>query len=51
MTGKGNHPQIYLNEVTYQKGIIVPIAELKVFRQFWQGSETLPKWDVAITPP
>ncbi|MEA5495952.1 transposase [Limnoraphis robusta Tam1] len=51
MIWKGNHPQIHLIKETYQKGIIVRDPELKAFRQFWQCSETLPKWDVMIAPP
>ncbi len=26
-------------------------SELEFFQQFWQSSESLPKWDVTIVPP
>ena len=51
MKWKGKHPTIHLIEDIYHKGITVPSSELQSFQQFWQPSETLPKWDVTIVPP
>jgi transposase len=51
LTWKGNHPQINLIEETSEKGITVKSSELEFFQQFWQSSESLPKWDVTIVPP
>lgn len=51
MTWKGNHPSIHLVEDTYEKGITVAAPELSFLQQFWQRSESLPKWDVTIVPP
>ncbi len=51
MTWKGNHPTIHLIEESYEKGITVKSSDLELFRQFWCGSENLPKWDVTIVPP
>ncbi len=43
MTWKGNHPTIHLIEESYEKGITVKSSDLELFRQFWCGSENLPK--------
>lgn len=51
LTWKGNHPTIHLDEYTYEKGITVAAPELSSLQQFWQPSESLPKWDVTIVPP
>ncbi|MFN5971549.1 MAG: ISAzo13-like element transposase-related protein [Microcystis sp.] len=51
LTWKGNHPQIHLIEENYEKGITVKSSELEFFQQFWQSSESLPKWDVTISSP
>jgi transposase len=51
MTWKGNRPQIHLIEETYEKGVTVKSSELEFFQQFWQSSESLPKWDATIVPP
>ena len=51
MNWKGKHPRVHLIENIYSKGITVPSSELQSFQQFWQPSETLPKWDVTIVPP
>ena len=51
MTWKEKHPKIHLIEGSYEKGVIVKPDELADFRQFWQTSEELPKWDVLIIPP
>ena len=48
---KGKNPKIYLIEESYEKGVIVKPDELVEFRQFWQASSELPKWDVLIIPP
>lgn len=51
MTWKGKHPNVHLIENIYPKGITVSSSELQFFQQFWQPSESLPKWDVTIIPP
>jgi hypothetical protein len=51
MTWKGIFPTVHFVDKIYEKGVIVPVEELKVFRSFWQPSEALPKWDVTIFPP
>lgn len=51
MTWKGKHPTVYLIEDVYHKGITVRASELQFCQQFWQPSESLPKWDVTIVPP
>jgi hypothetical protein len=51
MTWKGNHPQIYLIEEHYEKGVRVNSSELEDFQPFWQFSQHLPQWDVLILPP
>lgn len=50
MTWKGVSPFVHLVEGTYPKQISVPKHELKVFEQQWQRSETLPKWDISVSP-
>ena len=50
MKWKGKHPNIYLIENVYHKGITVPASELKSFQEFWHPSEHLPQWDVTIVP-
>lgn len=51
MSWKGKHPSVHLIENIYPQGITVPSSELQSLQQFWQPSESLPKWDVSIVPP
>lgn len=50
MNWKGKHPNVYLIENVYHKGVTVPASELKSFQEFWHPSEHLPQWDVTIVP-
>ena len=50
MTWKGIKPIVHLVETTYEKGIKVLPKKLKEYLPLWQRSETLPKWDITITP-
>ena len=50
MTWKGIKPLVYLVEAIYAKGIKVSPDELELYRPYWQCSETLPKWDITISP-
>ncbi|WP_293083222.1 MULTISPECIES: transposase [unclassified Moorena] len=50
MTWNGFPPLVHLVEGTYPKKITVPEDELKPYKQQWQRSESLPKWDVMIEP-
>jgi hypothetical protein len=51
MTWHGHNPVevVHLDRV-YKKGIKVSKAEMKQVKAHMQRSETLPKWDVTITP-
>jgi hypothetical protein len=51
MRWKGIAPTVHLVDKIYEKGVIVPVDKLKIFRCFWQPSKALPKWDVTIFPP
>ncbi len=50
MTWKGIAPGVQLIEGIYPIHVSVPKAELVEYEQHWQRSETLPKWDVLVTP-
>lgn len=50
MTWRGISPLVQLVETTYEKGIKVAATELEAFQPFWQRSESLPKWDITVTP-
>lgn len=50
MTWRGISPLVKLVETTYEKGIKVAATELETFQPFWQRSESLPKWDITVTP-
>jgi transposase len=50
MSWKSMTPAVYLVEGIYEKGIKVLAEELADYYSFWQQSETLPKWDITITP-
>jgi Rhodopirellula transposase DDE domain len=50
MTWHGLNPTVHRVETTYEKGVKRSKQELEPFLPFWHRSETLPKWDVRITP-
>ena len=50
MSWNGFPPLVHLVERSYPKGIKVSKQELIPHLEQWQRSETLPKWDVTITP-
>lgn len=50
MTWNGIKPLVHLVDGTYEKNITVPKDELADYQQHWHPSESLPKWDVKITP-
>jgi hypothetical protein len=50
MTWKAMTPTVYLVEGIYKKGVKVLAEELVDYLQFWQRSETIPKWDITISP-
>ena len=51
MTWKGISPVVHLLDSLYEKGIKVSPAQLEEFYlPFWHRSETLPKWDITISP-
>lgn len=50
MTWKAMTPVVYLVEGIYEKGVKVLAEELVDYLQFWQRSETIPKWDITISP-
>ena len=50
MAWKGIAPVVHLVNGTYEKGIKVSDKTLKRCHPFWQRSETLPQWDITITP-
>ena len=50
MTWNGISPFVHLVEGIYPKQVSVPKHELKVFEQQWQRSESLPKWDISVSP-
>ena len=50
MTWNGFEPLVHLVEGTYEKNITVADDELESYKQQWQCSETLPKWDIKIVP-
>lgn len=50
MTWRGVSPLVSLVKTVYEKGIKVTATELEAFRPFWQGSESLPKWDITVNP-
>jgi hypothetical protein len=49
MTWKRIKPIVHLVETTYEKGIKVLPHELKQYLPSWQRSETLPKWEIAVS--
>ena len=50
LTWKGLSPVVQLVEGSYPKHVSVPTDELAEYERHWQRSETLPKWDVLVTP-
>jgi hypothetical protein len=50
MTWNGFEPLVHLIEGIYAKQISVPDGELEPYKQQWQRSESLPKWDIKIVP-
>ena len=51
MTWKGIAPIVERLDTCYEKGIKVPLSELEAsYLPFWQRSQTLPKWDITISP-
>lgn len=50
MTWKGISPVVHLLDALYETGIKVPPSELEAYLPFWRRSETLPKWDITISP-
>ena len=50
MTWKGIKPLIYLVEGTYEKNITVAEDELAYYKRQWHCSESLPQWDIRISP-
>ncbi|WP_442948697.1 ISAzo13-like element transposase-related protein [Nostoc sp.] len=50
MTWKGISPIVHQVKATYEKGIKVLSQELELYQNYWQRSETLPKWDITIVP-
>ncbi len=50
MKWKGHAPVVHLVERVYEKGIRVCQKVLEELKEFWQRSETLPKWDVVVQP-
>ncbi len=50
MTWKGISPIVHRVEAIYEKGIKVLSQELELYQNYWQRSETLPKWDITIFP-
>jgi hypothetical protein len=50
VTWNGVSPFMHLVRGTYFMQISVPKQVLKAFAQQWQRSETLPKWDISMSP-
>jgi len=50
MSRLGFNPVVELVETHYPKGVKVTDEALKAFSGQWERSETLPKWDVTISP-
>lgn len=50
MKWKGIKPIVHLVTESYEKKIKVCRKDLKQYKDFWHPSETLPKWDITITP-
>jgi transposase len=50
MTWKAMTPVVYLVDGIYARGVKVLAKELESYLPFWQRSETLPKWDITISP-
>lgn len=50
MKWNGFTPIVELVETVYPKGVKLSADELKPFSEQWLRSETLPKWDVTISP-
>ncbi|MEH2318489.1 ISAzo13-like element transposase-related protein [Nostoc sp.] len=48
--GKARTLEAKAAEATYEKGIKVLSQELELYQNYWQRSETLPKWDITIFP-
>lgn len=50
MTWKGMHPTILLNQENYEKGVSLKKKEMQPYLKNIVRSETLPKWDITISP-
>jgi hypothetical protein len=50
MTWKAVAPVVYLVEGIYETGVKVLAEELESYLSCWQRSESLPKWDITISP-
>jgi hypothetical protein len=50
MTWKAVAPTVYLVDGIYEKGVKVWAEELESYLPFWQRSQSLPKWDITISP-
>lgn len=50
MTWKLRAPTVHLVKETYDKGMIVPLTQLKNFLPYWETDELLPKRSVTIHP-
>jgi hypothetical protein len=50
MSWKAMSPVVYLVDGIYEKGVKVLAEELEAYLPFWERSETLPQWDITISP-
>jgi len=50
MAWKGVKPIVHLITKIYEKKIKVAPEDLQQYKDFWQPSATLPKWDIIISP-
>ena len=50
MTWEGTPPTVQTSQTVYAKGVKVSKVEMSQYLDQIQRSDTLPKWDVTITP-
>jgi hypothetical protein len=50
MTWNGVHPDVYLVDKVYQKGVKLTKEAMKICEERIERLEYLPKWDVTIKP-
>lgn len=50
MTWNAFSPVVHLVDGTYPKKVKVSKKELEPYKQFWNPSESLPKWDITVAP-